>query len=199
MEAFEAEARQAGARWVAGLDEVGRGALFGPVVTSAVILPDGAAPEGLRDSKQLSERQRNELFWVIQEQAVDWSIGWASAAEIDAINILEATRLAMARAVAGLRQRPDHLLIDALELEDVLIPQTPIVGGDARCRSIAAASIMAKVARDAMMRACERVVPGYGLGRNMGYATAEHRDAIMQQGFSELHRRTFRVQGVLPF
>lgn len=199
MEPFEADLHSDGVQPVAGLDEVGRGALFGPVVAAAVILPPEAPLEDVRDSKQLSARQRVACFEQIQEHAIDWSIGWASAAEIDDINILEATRLAMRRALAGLEVRPRHLLIDALEIDEVSIPQTAIVRGDARCRSIAAASIVAKIARDAIVRACGRSVRGYGLRRNMGYATAEHRGAILENGFSELHRRSFRVQGKLPF
>lgn len=199
MEPFEADIRGRGAHRVAGLDEVGRGALFGPVVAAAVVLPAEISLEGVRDSKQMTARQRVVAFERIQSCALDWAIGWASASEIDEINILEATRLAMRRAVAGLAARPDHLLIDALELAEVSIPQTPIVRGDARCLSIAAASVVAKVARDAIVRACGRRVRGYGLSRNMGYATAEHRGAILERGFSSLHRRSFRVQGTLPF
>ncbi len=199
MEPFEAELRRGGAKHVAGIDEVGRGALFGPVLAAAVVLDSDAPVVGLNDSKQLSAVQRLELFLQLQEHAVDWAVGLASAPEIDRINILRASRLAMVRAVRGLRTCPDHLLIDALELDELDIPQTPIIKGDARCRSIAAASIIAKCVRDALIRQYGRTIRGYGLSRNMGYATAEHREAIMSRGFSEIHRRTFRVQGTLPF
>ncbi len=199
MEPFEQELAARGVRRVAGLDEVGRGALFGPVVAAAVVLDPARPIAGLRDSKRLSARQRRALFATIEARAEDWAVGFASAAEIDRINILEATRLAMRRALRGLRRPPEHLLIDALLLAEVEIPQTAIVGGDARCRSIAAASIVAKCARDALMVGYARVIDGYGLDRNMGYATEEHRRAIMQRGRSQYHRRSFRVQGTLPF
>ena len=199
MEPFEADLKHRGAEHIAGIDEVGRGALFGPVLAAAVVLDAQDPVAGLNDSKQLSGAQRLELFLQLQEHAVDWAIGLASAAEIDQINILRASRLAMIRAVRGLRRRPDHLLIDALELDELDIPQTSIIRGDARCCSIAAASIVAKCVRDELIRQYGRSIHGYGLARNMGYATLEHRAAIMSRGFSELHRRTFRVQGVLPF
>ena len=199
MEPFEAQLRQRGLRWIAGLDEVGRGALCGPVVAAAVRLDPGCEVDGLRDSKLLSGRQRRELFLALLEGSSDWAVGLASAKEVDRINVLRATRLAMQRAIRGLHRVPDHLLIDALQLQDVDIPQTSLVHGDARCRSIAAASIVAKVARDTLMSAYGNRFVGYGLRRNKGYGTAEHRQAILRRGFSELHRKTFRVQGSLPF
>lgn len=199
MEPFEAELRGRGVTHVAGLDEVGRGALFGPVLAAAVVLDPNHEIDGLRDSKQLSEKRRFQLFSELQAHAADWAIGLATAIEIDRINILEATRLAMRRAVGGLRRKPEHLLIDALELADVPIAQTAIIKGDARCRSIAAASIVAKCVRDSLMREYGKRIPGYGLSRNMGYGTEEHRAAILRHGFTEFHRRSFRVQGTLPF
>jgi ribonuclease HII len=199
VEPFEQELRERGIRMPAGLDEVGRGALFGPVVAGAVILDPHNPIVGLNDSKQLSRRQRNAAFAVIDAQALDWSVGLASAAEIDRINILQATHLAMRRALGALRRRPEHLLVDAMVVEDVEYPQTAIIKGDARCESIAAASIMAKCARDALIEGYGRTVRGYGLDHNMGYGTEEHRTAIFKLGFSECHRRTFRVQGTLPF
>lgn len=199
MEPFEQELFDTGAQIVAGLDEAGRGALFGPVVAAVVVLDRDRPIEGLNDSKQLSARRREDLYGQIDARAADWAVGIASAAEIDEINILQATRLAMRRALAGLRLEPDHLLVDALELHSVPTPQTAIVKGDARCASIAAASIMAKCARDALIAGYHRRTPGYGLGRNKGYGTEEHRTAILQKGFSAFHRRTFRVQGTLPF
>ena len=199
MEPFEANLVSRGVAPVAGLDEVGRGALFGPVVAAAVVLDPDQPVEGVRDSKQLTAKRRQEVFLELESKALDWAVGLASAAEIDRINILRATRLAMRRAVDGLRTRPQHLLVDALDLEEVDIEQTAIIKGDARCRSIAAASIVAKCTRDCLIRQYGRRIRGYGLSQNMGYATAEHRKAIMERGFSEFHRRSFRVQGTLPF
>ncbi|NKB87897.1 MAG: ribonuclease HII [Acidobacteria bacterium] len=199
MEPFEEDLRARGVVRPAGLDEVGRGALFGPVLAGAVILDPARPIDGLNDSKRLSRRQREAAFGAIAERAVDWAVGLASAPEIDRINILQATHLAMRRALAGLRHRPDHLLVDALEIEAVEFEQTPIVKGDARCESIAAASIVAKCARDALLAGYGRAIRGYGLSQNMGYGTEEHRAAIMRLGFSDCHRKTFRVQGTLPF
>ena len=199
MEPFEQELRERGIHRVAGLDEVGRGALFGPVLAGAVILDPARPIEGLNDSKKLSAAQRGRAFGAIDAHALDWSVGLASAPEIDQINILKATHLAMRRALAALRVTPEHLLVDALIVEGVDYEQTAIVRGDARCESIAAASIMAKCARDALMAGYGRVVRGYGLARNKGYGTEEHRSAILRMGFSDFHRKTFRVQGSLPF
>jgi len=199
VEPFEQELREQGIYRVAGLDEVGRGALFGPVLAGAVILDPERPIEGLDDSKKLSRAQRNAAFSAIDAHALDWSVGLASAPEIDRINILQATHLAMRRALAALRIAPEHLLVDALVVEEVDYAQTAIVRGDARCESIAAASIVAKCARDALMEGYGRTVPGYGLARNMGYGTKQHRSAILRLGFSDFHRKTFRVQGSLPF
>lgn len=199
MEPFEQELRERGIRRIAGLDEVGRGALFGPVLAGAVILDPERPIEGLDDSKKLTRAQRNEAFRAIATRALDWSVGLASAPEIDRINILRATHLAMRRALSALRLTPDHLLVDALVVEDVNYEQTAIIRGDARCESIAAASIVAKCARDALIEGYRRSVRGYGLARNMGYGTEEHRSAILRLGFSDFHRKTFRVQGTLPF
>jgi ribonuclease HII len=199
LEPFEQELRERGIRRIAGLDEVGRGALFGPVLAGAVILDPERPIEGLDDSKKLTRAQRNEAFRAIATRALDWSVGLASAPEIDRINILRATHLAMRRALSALRLTPDHLLVDALVVEDVNYEQTAIIRGDARCESIAAASIVAKCARDALIEGYRRSVRGYGLARNMGYGTEEHRSAILRLGFSDFHRKTFRVQGTLPF
>lgn len=161
---------------------------------------DPARPtDGVNDSKQLTARQRRLCYLALVDELDDWAIGIASAAEIDRINILQATRLAMLRALRGLRRAPDHLLIDGRLQLDTPIPQTPLVQGDARCRSIAAASILAKVARDTLVRRYAGAIRGYGLARNMGYGTAEHRRALSRRGPSEYHRRSFHVQGRLPF
>lgn len=189
--AFESEARAEGRLRVAGCDEVGRGALCGPVVAAAVILGDGFDPEGIDDSKRLTERQREALAARIQTGARGWGLGCVEPRDIDRINILRATYLAMQRAVSALAEAPDLLLIDALNVPGLSIVQRSIVKGDARCYSIAAASIVAKVARDAMMRVWDERYPGYGLAHNMGYASEDHREAIRRLGPSEIHRRSF--------
>lgn len=194
---YEAEARAAGHLRVAGVDEVGRGALCGPVVAGAVILGDDFDTTGLDDSKRLTKAQRERLSERIRSKALAWAIGAAEPLEIDRVNILQATYLAMQRALAGLRLPPDFLLLDALRLPGVDIAQLGVVKGDALSVSIAAASIVAKVARDAAMRECETQYPGYGLGHNMGYASEDHRQALRRLGPSEIHRRSF--QGTQPW
>ena len=188
---FEDEARAAGHAVVAGVDEVGRGALCGPVVAAAVALGDGFDTEGLDDSKRLTRRQREALDTRIRERARGFAIGWAEPAEIDRVNILEATLLAMRRAVLALPERPDLLLVDALTIPGLDVEQRPIVKGDALSVSIAAASIVAKVARDALMRDLDREHPGYDLARNMGYGSEGHRDALRRLGPTTIHRRSF--------
>ncbi|PYQ14569.1 MAG: ribonuclease HII [Acidobacteria bacterium] len=188
---FEEEARGEGRQRVAGCDEVGRGALCGPVVAAAVILGDGFDTDGLDDSKRLTERQREALAARIRETARAWAVGCAEPREIDRFNILRATYLAMQRAVAALAEGPDLLLVDALSVPGLVVVQKAIVKGDARSYSIAAASIVAKVVRDAMMRVWDERYPGYGLAHNMGYASEDHREAIRRMGPSEIHRRSF--------
>jgi len=188
---FEQEARREGYRRVAGLDEVGRGALCGPVVAAAVVLGEGFDTEGLDDSKRLTRLQRERLAERIREGAESFSVGLADHVEIDRVNILRATWLAMRRALEGLSLPPDLLLVDALTIPEVAPPQRPIVKGDALSVSIAAASILAKVERDALMREWDSRCPGYDLARNMGYASAFHRDALRRLGPSPIHRRTF--------
>jgi ribonuclease HII len=188
---FEEEARAEGRRRVAGCDEVGRGALCGPVVAAVVILGEGFDPEGLDDSKRLTERQREALETRIRSGAQAWALGAAEPREIDRLNILRATYLAMQRAVAALPEGPDLLLVDALNVPGLTVRQQAIVKGDALSYSIAAASVVAKVARDAMMRVCDDRYPGYGLAHNMGYASEDHREAIRRMGPSEIHRRSF--------
>ena len=190
----EAALIAAGYARVAGLDEVGRGTIAGPVVAGAVVLP--AHPKGdwvglIRDSKQLTARRRERALDGMLAAGATVRTGKASAAEVDALGIVAATRTAMGRALAALPGAADALVIDALALPDVDLPQRVIVKGDAKCVSIAAASIAAKVARDAMMRDADAVYPGYGFGRHKGYATREHLDCLERLGACALHRRTF--------
>jgi ribonuclease HII len=188
---FEQEARATGHAVVAGVDEVGRGALCGPVVAAAVVLGEGFPTEGLDDSKRLTARQREELDARIRERARAFAVGVVDHAMIDRINILRATLLAMKKAVLALPVTPDLLLVDALRVPGLDVEQQPIVKGDAQSASIAAASIVAKVTRDALMRKLDRKHPGYELARNMGYASEQHRRALRRLGPSPIHRRSF--------
>ncbi|KAB2884811.1 MAG: ribonuclease HII [Albidovulum sp.] len=190
--AFENAARARGFRRVAGVDEVGRGPLSGPVVAAAVRLDPAKVPAGLNDSKKLTAPRRTALFEEIRAVA-DVSIAEASVAEIDALNILEASHLAMCRAIAGLGEAPDHLLIDGNRLPRGLpISAEAIVRGDARSASIAAASIVAKVWRDRLMVDLAQQHPGYGWDRNAGYPTKDHLLALQNLGVTPHHRRSFR-------
>jgi len=176
---------------VAGVDEVGRGPLCGAVVTAAVILDPLRPIEGLNDSKKLTEAHREALFPIIQERALAWAIGRAEVAEIDQLNILHATMLAMQRAVAGLALRPDRVLVDGNRCPVLPVPSEPVVGGDARVPAIAAASILAKVARDREMQEMELLYPGYGIGKHKGYPTPAHLAALKLLGATPIHRRSF--------
>jgi ribonuclease HII len=189
--ALEDQAHADGYAVVAGMDEVGRGALCGPVVACVVVLGDGFDSTGVDDSKRLTAKQREELSARVREKATAFSVGVADPREIDRLNILRATHLAMVRAVQGLGIGLDVILVDALTVPGVATPQRPIVKGDALSVSIAAASIVAKVMRDEMMRECDRRYPGYGLAHNMGYASDDHRQALRRLGPSEIHRRSF--------
>lgn len=183
-------------RLIAGVDEVGRGALFGPVVAAAVILPTSSLPQlalaGVKDSKQLSAPRRLKLAQVIQDLALDWRIGYATSAEIDRINILQASLLAMQRAVLKLRVQPELCLIDGCErVPELAIPQKTMVKGDQRSLEIAAASVVAKVWRDDLLRRLAVKYPEYDLQSNKGYGTVRHRLALQQYGPSPLHRISF--------
>ena len=187
--------RQFGCRFVAGIDEVGRGTLAGPVTAAAVVMPE-EIPETwfglIRDSKQMSPEQRQFACEQIQLHARAVGVGSGSSSEIDSIGIVPATRLAMTRALDDLDVAPDHLLIDALPLPDVDVPQTAIIKGDAISISIAAASIVAKVTRDGLMAGpYEASHPGYGFARNKGYGTAEHKAALQELGPCPIHRFSF--------
>jgi ribonuclease HII len=184
-----------GFRTIAGVDEVGRGSLAGPVVAAAVILDRTSRLRGVRDSKLLSEARRREEFGKIVLSAVAYGFGVMEAGTVDRINVLEATRRAMTAAVSSLSEPPDALLIDALQLPAVDLPQVSLVHGDRRCLSIAAASILAKVFRDEMMREFDRLFPGYRFGSNKGYGTADHRRALSELGPTPLHRVTFAGVG----
>ena len=187
---FEREARERGFSRIAGVDEVGRGCLFGPVFAAAVILDPARPITGLNDSKILEAEERECLAEQIKKRCVCWSLGGADVFEIDQINILQAARLAMRRAVEGLPIAPDYLLIDAVMI-DLPIEQEPLIDGDARCRAIAAASIVAKVHRDACLAEWARVFPQYNLASNKGYSTPDHRRALLEHGPTLLHRFSF--------
>jgi ribonuclease HII len=197
---YEKAARLNGAVHVAGVDEVGRGALFGPVVAAAVILPPDTRIKGLRDSKQLLREDRERLAAVVERKAIALAIEEIDAETIDRVNIYQATRLAMAAAVKRLAQAPDHLLIDAMKL-DITCAQTSIIYGDSLSISIAAASVVAKVYRDRRMCELHEVYPQYGLASHKGYSTPEHLAALDKHGPCPLHRRSFRpvAQASLPW
>lgn len=179
-------------RLVAGIDEVGMGPLAGPVVAAVVILRDSSLIEGLRDSKQLSERRRERMVDVIKAEAVDFALGRAEASEIDQLNVLQAAWLAMRRAVEGLRTVPEFVLVDGLHVPKSLpCPGRAIVRGDACVPAISAASIVAKVARDREMRDWDAIYPEYGFGAHKGYGTARHLVALQQYGACPLHRMSF--------
>lgn len=176
---------------VAGVDEVGRGPLCGPVVTAAVILDPARPILGLNDSKKLTEARRERLFDEIRDKALAWSIGRAEVEEIDRLNILQATFLAMQRAVAGLAVRPGMALIDGNRCPQLDVPCAPVIGGDARVPAIAAASILAKVSRDREMAELDRRYPGYGIAGHKGYPTPAHLEALARLGPTPIHRRSF--------
>jgi ribonuclease HII len=187
----ERELRMAGFRSIAGIDEVGRGSLAGPVVAAAVILPDRHRIKGLRDSKVLSRSRREALYELILDRADAVGVGCMEVEVIDRINILQATKLAMREALGHLATAPDHLVIDALSLREVDLPQRPIIDGDAISASIAAASIVAKVTRDRICAEFDARYPAYGFARNKGYGTRRHVEALMREGPCEWHRRSF--------
>lgn len=189
--AFENEARNNGYTAVCGIDEAGRGPLAGPVFAAAVILSPGTYIEGINDSKKLSEKRREALFGVIQERAVSWSVGFATEQEIDSINILQATFLAMKRAMDGLAVRPDFALVDGNRMPALGVPARTIIKGDALSESIAAASILAKVSRDRLMLEIDKLYPEYCFAKHKGYGTALHNEMILKYGPCSVHRRTF--------
>lgn len=190
---LERQALLEGFRLVAGVDEVGRGCLAGAVVAAACILDlSKSLPEGLDDSKKLTAKRREELEETIKKEAIAYSISQVEADEIDQINILRATKKAMRQAIEKLSPQPDFVLIDALTIEDLKIPQKGIIGGDAISASIAAASILAKVYRDRLMKRMDEIYPVYGFAKNVGYATKKHLEALRIHGPCPIHRKSFR-------
>lgn len=190
MKEFETELYNNGINFIAGIDEVGRGPLVGPVVTAAVILPKDFYDVRINDSKKLTEKKRKLLYDVIMENALSVGIGMSSPEVIDEINILNATKKAMIEAINNLSIKPEHLLIDAVKL-DIDIPQTSIIKGDAKSESIAAASIIAKVTRDRMMVELDKKYPMYDFKHNKGYGTKKHIEALYEYGPISEHRKSF--------
>jgi len=198
---LETAARKLGFLRIAGLDEVGRGPMFGPVVAAAVVLPMKCRLRGLTDSKQLSEKQRNEFDVIIRTQAEAWAIAAVDVETIDRINIRNASLLAMRLAVEQIAPTPDYLLIDGLDMIDWPCPQQPVVQGDSTSLSIAAASVLAKVYRDRLLVELDTVYPGYGLARHKGYCSREHMDALTRLGPTPMHRKSYQpvAQRMLVF
>lgn len=194
MKARETELHRQGYVNIAGVDEVGRGPLAGPVVAAAVVLPEDFDVLGIDDSKKLSEKRREELFDVTLEKAVAWGIGMADHSTIDEINILQATKLAMKDAIADLSGKLegiDYVIFDAVKINDLKLPQEAVIKGDSKILAVAAASIVAKVTRDRMMVAYAEEYPGYGFEKNKGYGTKQHYEGIARQGICPIHRKTF--------
>jgi ribonuclease HII len=189
---FETELWEQGVVQVAGVDEAGMAPLAGPIVAGTCLLPRDYRPRGIDDSKQLDARARERLAEDIRRNAICWSVSRAEVFEIDGINVYRAGLLALMRAVRGLSTRPDHVLVDARKLPELGIPHTPIIHGDALSLTIAAASILAKTARDALMAELDLAHPGYGFARHKGYPTAEHFDALQRLGACSIHRRSFQ-------
>ena len=193
---YDEQLRREGYLSLCGVDEAGRGPLAGPVVAAAVILPEDALQRCpqlavLNDSKKLSEKKREALFPLIQEKALAYGIGWASAQEIDEVNILQATFLAMKRAVEQLPLQPGWALVDGNRMPPLEIPGETVVKGDAQCASIAAASILAKVSRDRLLEEWDQLYPQYGFAKHKGYGTKAHYEAIQAHGILPIHRRSF--------
>lgn len=192
LKKIETEFFDKGIKYIAGIDEAGRGPLAGPVVVASVIMPEDSMIEGVNDSKKISENKREKLYEIIIKEAISYSVGIVYQEEIDDINILQATKKALTMAVERLEVKPNIILVDALTGIDTLgIPFESIIKGDAKCYSIAAASIIAKVTRDRIMREWDKVYPEYGFASHKGYGTAKHIAAIKEYGSCPLHRRTF--------
>jgi len=188
---YQRQAEGQGFRAVCGIDEAGRGPLAGPVCAAAVILPMDCVIEGLDDSKKLSEAKRESLFAVVKENALAYGIGWANEQEIDQYNILQATFLAMRRAVEAMPIPADYAMVDGNRMPPLAIPGETIVRGDSQCACIAAASILAKVSRDRLLREWDELYPGYGFAQHKGYGTKAHYAAIRKYGVLPVHRQSF--------
>lgn len=191
MHFYEEDARRRGYSIIAGVDEAGRGPLAGPVVASAVILGESISIKGINDSKKISPAKRELLYGEIIEKAACWAVGISTVEEIDTLNILQASLLAMRRAILNLSSAPEFILVDAVRIPEINMPQLPIVKGDGLSASIAAASIIAKVTRDKMMDELDREMPQYQFGRHKGYGTSDHIMALKEHGPSSIHRKTF--------
>lgn len=192
LKKFENGLYKTGLKYIAGIDEAGRGPLAGPVVVGIAIMKPDSFIEGINDSKKISEKKRELLYEQITEEAVDWAVGIVDQKEIDEINILNATKKALTMAITNLTIKPDRILVDALEhIDTCKIPYTSIIKGDAKVYSISAASIIAKVTRDRIMKEYDEIYPEYGFAGHKGYGTAKHMQAIKEYGPCPLHRRTF--------
>lgn len=192
LKKIEDDIYNSGIKSICGIDEAGRGPLAGPVVVAAVIMPQDSMIEGVNDSKKISEKRREELYEIITKEAISFAVGIIDHEEIDKINILNATKKGLTKAVSLLNPKPEIIIVDALTKIDTLgIPYRSIIKGDAKCYSIGAASIIAKVTRDRIMRKYDEIYPQYGFGKHKGYGTAEHIKAIKEYGICEIHRKTF--------
>ena len=192
LKQIEEEIYNTGVETICGIDEAGRGPLAGPVVVATVIMPRDSFIEGVNDSKKVSEKKRELLYEQITNEAIAWGVGIIDQKEIDRINILNATKEGLTTAIKNLEVKPDRIIVDALKGIDTLgIPYTSIIKGDAKCYSIAAASIIAKVTRDRIMRQWDEIYPQYGFEKHKGYGTAMHMQAIREYGLCPLHRRSF--------
>lgn len=192
LKEFENNLHSTGLKYIAGIDEAGRGPLAGPVVVGIAIMKPDSFIEGVNDSKKLSEKKREQLYEQIISEAIDWTVGIVDQKEIDEINILNATKKALHMAISNLKVKPDRILVDALEYIDTYgIPYTSIIKGDAKIYSISVASIIAKVTRDRIMQEYDEIYPEYGFSGHKGYGTAKHIQAIKEYGPCSLHRKTF--------
>ncbi len=192
LKEYEKNLYEEGVKLIAGIDEAGRGPLAGPVVVGVVILRETSFIEGINDSKKISEAKREKLYEEITNEAVAWSVGIVDETRIDEINILNATKEALTKAISNLKIKPEIILVDALDKIDTLsIPYTSIIKGDAKIYSIAAASIIAKVTRDRIIRSYDKIYPEYEFIKNKGYGTAKHIEAIKQYGLCPIHRKSF--------
>ena len=192
LKKYEEELRKKGFKYICGIDEAGRGPLAGPVVVASVIMPENSMIEGVNDSKKVSEKKREKLYDLILDEAISYGIGIVGQDEIDEINILNATKKGLTMSLQELTQKPDLIIVDALSKIDTLrIPYESIIKGDAKCYSISAASIIAKVTRDRIMREWDKIYPQYGFATHKGYGTSSHIKAIIENGPCPIHRKTF--------